>query len=92
MLVWEAIAFAALGLLAASAAARLFPLRFPFTALLLATGPAAGLLGGLVTYTVLGGGHAPYTLLAAFLTAVALTSVLARPPRKGRHARMRSAA
>jgi hypothetical protein len=91
MLLWEAIAYAALGLLAACAAARIFPLRFTLSPLLLATGPAAGLTGGLVMYTILGGGHPLATLPVAFCTAAAILSVLARPARRGRHARIRSA-
>jgi hypothetical protein len=88
---WEAVAYAALGLLASCAATRLLPLRFPASPLLLTTGPGAGLLGGFVMYAILGGGHTLATLPAAFLTAVCLLSLLARPPKKGRHAKSRPA-
>ncbi|WP_225846239.1 hypothetical protein [Streptomyces sp. HPF1205] len=91
MLLWEAVASAALGLLAACAAARLFPLRFSLTPLLVLTGTGAGLTGGLVMYTILGGRHPAAVLPTALATAAALTSILARPPKKGRHARVRSA-
>ena len=89
-MLWEAVAFAALGILAAWTASRLFPLRLPVTPLLLATGPTAALTGGLVTYTVVGGGHPEATLPAAALTAAALISLLVRPPKRGRHAKMRA--
>jgi hypothetical protein len=92
MLLWESVAYAALGLLVSCAAARIFPLRFSFGPLLLLTGTGAGLTGGLVMYTVLGGGHPAATLVTAFVAACALVSLLAAPPRKGRHARVRSAA
>jgi hypothetical protein len=91
MLLWEAVASAALGLLAACAAARLFPLRFALGPLLVSTGTVAGLTGGLVMYTILGGNHPAATLPAALATAAAMVSMLARPPKKGRHARIRSA-
>lgn len=90
-MLWEAAAYTVLGLLAAYAATRLFPLRFPPGPLLVATGPAGGLTGGLVTYTVLGAGHPVATLPAAFITAAALLSVLAKPAKRGRHAKIRSA-
>jgi hypothetical protein len=90
-MLWEAAAYAALGFLAACAATRLFPLRLQPTPLLLATGPVGALIGGLVTHTILGAGHLTATLPAAFLTAAALLSVLAGPPRRGRHAKIRSA-
>lgn len=91
LLLWQAIASAALGLLAACAVARLFRARFTLSPLLLATGTASGVTGGLVMYSILGGGHAVAVLPTAFLTSVALTSVLAGPPRKARHAKIRSA-
>ncbi|UWE14094.1 hypothetical protein [Actinacidiphila bryophytorum] len=85
-MIWQIVAYAALGLLAAFAAARLFPTRLPATALLLVTGPVGGLTGGLVSYTVFGGAHAPASLAAAFATAAAGLSILASPPKRGRHA------
>jgi hypothetical protein len=90
MLLWEAAAYAALGLLAAWAASRLFPTRLPAGPLLLTTGPVAGLIGGLVTHTVIGGGELEATLPAAFATAVALLSLLARPATRGRHSKVRA--
>ncbi|MFG1809349.1 hypothetical protein [Streptomyces sp. NPDC049040] len=86
-MIWQIVAYAALGLLAAFAAARLFPARLPSPPLLLGTGLVGGLTGGLVTYTILGGGHPGGSLAAAFATAAAGLSVLARPPRRGRHAK-----
>ncbi|MEV6011465.1 hypothetical protein AB0M29_32200 [Streptomyces sp. NPDC051976] len=87
-MLWEAAAFAVLGFAAAVAATRLFPSRLPPSPLALATGPVAGLLGGLVTYTIVGPGHPEATLPAALLVAAALLSLLARPPRRGRHAKV----
>jgi hypothetical protein len=87
-MLWEAVAFAAIGLGASYAAARLFPLRLPLNALLLATGPVAALLGGFVTRTILGPGHPEVTLPAALVVAAAMLSVLAGPPKRGRHAKV----
>jgi hypothetical protein len=82
-----AVAFAALGLLASWVAIRTFPLRLPSSALTLSTGPVAALVGGLVAYTVVGRHHPEATLPAAVLTAAVMLSLLARPPKRGRHAR-----
>jgi hypothetical protein len=90
MLLWEAVAYAALGLLAAWAAVRLLPARLPAGPLPLVTGPVAGLVGGLVTHTVLGGAELAATLPAAFGTAAALLSLLARPAARGRHSKVRA--
>jgi hypothetical protein len=90
-MLWEAAAYAVLGLIAAYAATRMFPSRFRPTSLVLATGPAGALTGGLVSYAVLGGGHPEVTLPVALLTAAAILSVLAQPVRRGRHAKIRSA-
>ncbi|MET9223569.1 hypothetical protein ACIOC1_07505 [Streptomyces sp. NPDC088197] len=87
-MLWEAVAYVALGLGAAYAAARLFPLRLPLSPLLLATGPIAALLGGLVTRTIVGPGHPEATLPAALAVGAAMLSVLARPPKRGRHAKV----
>ncbi|MDF9815476.1 hypothetical protein [Streptomyces sp. SPB162] len=76
---WEAVAFAALGLGIAYAATHFLPARFPSRALVLATGPIAALVGGLITRTVLGGGHAAVTLPVSALVAAALLSLLVRP-------------
>ncbi|MEW1866350.1 hypothetical protein OG896_12620 [Streptomyces sp. NBC_00669] len=89
-MLWEAVIFAALGLLAAWTASRMFPLRLPASPLVLATGPAAALVGGLVTYSIVGGSHPEATFPAALLTSAALLSVLSRPPRRGRHAKILS--
>ncbi|NUP39548.1 MAG: hypothetical protein HOY76_21675, partial [Streptomyces sp.] len=70
-MIWQIAGYAALGLLAAFAAARLFPARLPATGLLLVTGLVAALTGGLVTYTVFGGGRPEASLAAAFATAAA---------------------
>ncbi|WP_328915931.1 MULTISPECIES: hypothetical protein [unclassified Streptomyces] len=86
-MLWEAVAYALLGLLAAVSVSRLLPQRFPPGPLLLATGPVASLTGGLVTYTVFGGGHLEATFPAALLTSAALLSLLARPARPPRHAK-----
>jgi hypothetical protein len=84
----QIVGYAALGLLAAFAAARLFPARLPSPPLLVGTGLVSGLTGGLVTYTILNGGHPGASLAAAFATAAAGLSVLARPPKRGRHAKI----
>ena len=84
---WEAVAFAVIGLLTAWAAGRMFPVRLPHGPLLLATGPVAALIGGLVTYSVVGGDHPEAIFPAAAVTAAALVSVLARPPKRGRRAK-----
>lgn len=76
---WEAVAFAALGLGIAYAATHFWPARFPSRTLVLATGPIAALVGGLITRTVLGGGHAAVTLPVSALVAAALLSLLVRP-------------
>ncbi|MEC3996834.1 hypothetical protein VSR01_26320 [Actinacidiphila sp. DG2A-62] len=90
MLYGEGVAYAVLGLLAAYAGGRIFSARLQFGPLLLATGPVAGLVGGLVTHTIVGGGHPEATLPAAFGTAAALLSLLARPPARGRHSKVRA--
>ena len=84
-MLWQIVGYAALGLLAAFAAARLFPARLPSPALLLGTGLVSGLTGGLVTYTILNGAHPGGSLAGALATAAAGLSVLARPPKRGRH-------
>jgi|GEM_PF-4885398 hypothetical protein len=86
-MLWNAVAFAVLGLLAATAAGWLFPRRLPLSALTLFTGAAAALTGGLVARTVVGRHHPEATYPAAVLTAAVLLSLLARPSRHGRHAK-----
>lgn len=84
-MLWEALAFVALGLAAAYGAVRLRPERLPGRALVLATGPVAALVGGLLAHTVLGPGHVLLGLAAAFAVAAALLSLLIRPAdRQGR--------
>ncbi|MEW2519370.1 hypothetical protein [Actinacidiphila alni] len=87
-----AVLFALLGVVAAYAASRFFPARIPADGLLLGTGAAGGLIGGLVMRTILDGSYPAATLPAAFATAAALVSLLARPPKRGRHAKTRPAA
>jgi hypothetical protein len=83
--------YATLGLFMSWAAARVFPLRFSLSPLVLSTGPVAALTGGLVMYTILGGGHALLTLPTAVITSAAILSLLASPSKAGRHAKIRSA-
>jgi hypothetical protein len=83
MLWEEAVVYAVLGLAAALAATRLFPRRLPTTPLVLATGPAAALAGGLITRTIVGSGHVAATFPAALAVAAALLSLLARPAAAG---------
>jgi hypothetical protein len=78
-MMWEALAFAALGLAAAYAAVRLLPARLPARALVLPTGSGAALLGGFLAHTILGSGHVLLSLAAAAAVAVALLSLLVRP-------------
>jgi hypothetical protein len=78
-MMWETLAFAALGLAAAYAAVRLLPDRLPSPRLVLATGPVAALVGGLLARAILGGGHVLLTLVVAAAVAVALLSLLIRP-------------
>ena len=78
-MMWEALAFAGLGLAVAYAAVRLLPARLPARALVLATGTVAALLGGLLARTILGGGHVLLTLVASVAVAAALLSLLVRP-------------
>jgi hypothetical protein len=78
-MMWEALAFAALGLAAAYAAVRLLATRLPARTLVLATGPVAALIGGFLARAILGGGHVLLTLVVAAAVAVALLSLLIRP-------------
>jgi hypothetical protein len=73
---WQALGSAALGLALAAAALRWLPGRFPDRRLLLATGPAAALLGGLVALAVMGGGRPLATLTVAAGVSAALCSLL----------------
>ncbi|NJP42435.1 hypothetical protein [Actinacidiphila epipremni] len=87
-MLWQIAGYTALGLLAAFAAARLFPSRLPAAGLLLLTGVVAALTGGLVGYTIFGGARPELTFAASFATAAAGLSVLASPARRGRHAKI----
>lgn len=78
-MLWEAVAYVVLGLVTALAATRVLPRRLPRTPLLLATGPAAALAGGLIAHTIMGPGHYESTLPAALGVCVALLSLLTRP-------------
>ncbi|WP_314171952.1 hypothetical protein [Streptomyces winkii] len=85
-MIWEALGAMALGFAIAYAAARRLPERLPNRPLVLATGPSAALLGGLICHIVLGGGHSLVTLTVAALVSVAILSLLlgesARPPQR----------
>lgn len=85
----EIIGFVVLGVAVGWAATRAMPGRFPSTRLVWATGPAAGLLGGLVARSVLGPGYALVTLAVATGVSVAMVTLLVRPRRpagRTRHA------
>ncbi|WP_237323237.1 hypothetical protein [Streptomyces sp. JJ36] len=75
-MLWEALGSVILGLALAGAAARWLPGRFPHRPLLLATGPVAALLGGLITRVVTGPGHPVAVLTVAAAVCVALLSLL----------------
>lgn len=75
-MVWEALGSAILGLAIAYAAAHWLPGRFPNRTLVLATGPAAALLGGLIGRVVTGPGHPLAVLTIAACVSVALLSLL----------------
>lgn len=82
-MIWEVLGSAIVGLVIAGAAARWMPARFHHRPLVLATGPAAALLGGLVARAVTGPGHLPAVLVIAAGVGVALLSLLhgtVRPP------------
>lgn len=75
-MVWEALGASALGLLIAWAALQRLPRQLPNRPLAYATGPAAALLGGLITRIVVGSGHTLITLTAATGVSVAILSLL----------------
>lgn len=83
MLLLETIGFVVLGFAVAYGATRALPDRFPSVLLVRATGPAAALLGGFVTRSVLGPGHPLATLALAAAVSVALVTLLIRPGRGG---------
>ncbi|MCK7624100.1 hypothetical protein MUU72_13490 [Streptomyces sp. RS10V-4] len=80
-MIWEALGAVIVGFAIALSARRWLPERFPSPALTLATGPAAALLGALLTRSILGPGHPVQVLVAALAVGSALLSVLVRPPR-----------
>jgi hypothetical protein len=75
-MIWEALGSAAIGLVLAHGATRRFPGRLPDRRLVLATGPVAALVGGLISRIVLGPGSAPLTLACALGVCAALLSLL----------------
>lgn len=77
-MLWEALGSAVLGLALAYAADRRYAQRLPDRRLVLATGPAAAFVGGLIGRAVLGPGHVPVTLVCALGVSAALLSLLLR--------------
>ncbi len=73
---WEALGATALGLVSAVAAVRQLPERLARGPLVLATGPAAALVGGLICRVVLGSGHTLTTLAVSAVVSVAILSLL----------------
>lgn len=82
-MIWEALGSAALGLALAHIATRRLPGKLPHRPLVLATGPVAGLLGGLVSRIVLGPGHVLPTLACALGVAAAILSLLVKDDAPG---------
>ncbi|MGY0058677.1 hypothetical protein ACWY4P_19360 [Streptomyces sp. LZ34] len=78
-MILEALGSVLIGLAIAYGAGRWQPRRFHSRRLLLSTGPAAALLGSLLTHAVLGSGHTPTVLIVALGFSVALLSLLVRP-------------
>jgi hypothetical protein len=79
-MILEALGSVLIGLAIAYAGIRRLPGRLPARPVVLVTGAVAALLGGLITYTVIGGGHPLATLLGALFVGAALLSLLIRPP------------
>ena len=75
-MLWEALGSALVGFAVAYAASWRFPDRLSNQPLVLATGPVAALLGGLICRVVLGPGHLPVALIAAAGVAAAMVSLL----------------
>ncbi|OEV05938.1 hypothetical protein [Streptomyces oceani] len=73
---WETIGSLVLGFALAAAATRWLPERFPDRALVLATGPVAALLGGVIARVVVGAGHPAAILAIATGVSVAMLSLL----------------
>lgn len=80
---WVVLAFAAVGLAVAYAAVLALPCHFPSRRLVLATGPVAALLGGLLCLAVLGDRHVLLALAGCAGFAAALLSLLVRPAPEG---------
>jgi uncharacterized protein YcfJ len=78
-----------IGLAVAYGGTRRLSERLPARPVVLATGAISALVGGVITYTVVGDGHPIATMLGALAVGVALLSLLIRPA--GRQVR-RSAA
>ncbi|MFI8851517.1 hypothetical protein [Streptomyces sp. 891-h] len=83
-MIWEALGSAALGFALALAATRRLTERLPDRRLVLATGPVAALVGGLICHTVLGPGHLVVTWCVALGFSTALLSLLLRDESPGR--------
>ncbi|GEB52198.1 MULTISPECIES: hypothetical protein [Streptomyces] len=81
---WEALGSAALGIALALVADRRFSGRLPDRRLVLATGPVAALVGGLITHVVLGPGHSLVALACALGVSAALLSLLLRDEKPAR--------
>jgi hypothetical protein len=79
-MIWEASGSLLVGVAIAWAALHWLPSRFPSRPMVLATGPSAALLGGLITRIILGPGNIPATLFAALAVGAALLSLLVRDP------------
>lgn len=79
----EALGSAVLGLALAYAADRRYAKRLPDRRLVLATGPVAALVGGLIGRSVLGSGHVLLTLVCALGVSAALLSLLLRDEAPG---------
>jgi len=75
-MLWEALGATLLGFVIAGLAVRRLPERLPNRPLAFATGPAAALLGGLVSRVVMGSGHTTAILAVAALVSVAILSLL----------------
>jgi hypothetical protein len=78
-MVWEALGSVLIGLAIAAAGSRWLPARLPSRPLVMISGLAAGLFGGLVTRSAVGPGHTLATLFGALVVSVALLSLLVRP-------------
>jgi hypothetical protein len=82
-MIWEALGSAAFGIALALVATRRFAERLPDRRLVLATGPVAALVGGVISHTVLGPGHLVATWAVALGFSAALLSLLLRDETPG---------